>query len=289
MQKSTFRPRRSALYVPASNEKALAKISQLSSDCVIIDLEDAVAPDAKATARARMVAFFSDQEQDGSKEMIIRINALASPWGAQDLEAAIACRPDAILVPKVEDASDLPHIGDTQPGLSLWAMIETPRGVRNIHAITELGSGDGARLACLVAGTNDLVKDTRIRPGADRQLLIPWLMQIVLAARASNLAVLDGVANNFSDLGAFSTECEQGRDMGFDGKTLIHPAQIALANTTFSPSTEEVEGAAAIRAAFALPENQHKGVIVLDGKMVERLHLEQAEQLLARAGHAHQN
>lgn len=285
MQQKSFRPRRSALYVPASNVKALAKVGQLASDCVIIDLEDAVAPDEKAAARERMVAFFAAQDRDSSRELVIRINALASPWGAQDLAAAMACRPDAILVPKVESAADLPDIGNAEPGLSLWAMIETPRGVLDIAAIAELGSDPGARLACLVVGTNDLVKDTRIRPGAARALLTPWLMQIVLAARAGNLAVLDGVANNFSDLDAFSAECEQGRDMGFDGKTLIHPAQIAPANRIFTPSAQEIEAALAIRAAFMLPENQARGVIALDGKMVERLHLEQAEQLLARAGH----
>lgn len=285
MQNKTYRPRRSVLYVPASNEKALAKVGQLTSDCVIIDLEDAVAPDAKVSARERMTAFFAALERDSSREMVIRINSLTSPWGMQDLEAARACRPDAILVPKVERAGDLPDIGDAEPGLSLWAMIETPGAILNLAAIAELGRDRSTRLACLVAGTNDLVKDTRIRPGADRALLMPWLMQIVLAARAGNLDALDGVANNFSDLDAFAAECEQGRNMGFDGKTLIHPAQIAPANSIFAPSAQEVEAALAIRAAFALPENQARGVIALAGKMVERLHLEQAEQLLARAGH----
>lgn len=285
MQNKTYRPRRSVLYVPASNEKALAKVGQLTSDCVIIDLEDAVAPDAKASARERMTAFFAALERDSSREMVIRINSLTSPWGMQDLEAARACHPDAILVPKVERAGDLPDIGDAEPGLSLWAMIETPGAILNLAAIAELGRDRSTRLTCLVAGTNDLVKDTRIRPRADRALLMPWLMQIVLAARAGNLDALDGVANNFSDLDVFAAECEQGRDMGFDGKTLIHPAQIAPANSIFAPSAQEIEAALAIRAAFALPENQARGVIALNGKMVERLHLEQAEQLLARAGY----
>lgn len=285
MQKKSYRRRRSALYVPASNAKALAKVSQLASDCVIIDLEDAVAPDAKASARQRMVEFFSGLERSASKEMVIRINALASPWGAQDLAAAQACRPDAILVPKVESVADFPDLDAAEPGLSLWAMIETPQAVLNIAALAAAGRERNARLACLVVGTNDLIKDTRISPGADRALLLPWLMQIILAGRAGSLDVLDGVANNFSDLEAFAAECEQGRDMGFDGKTLIHPAQIAPANSIFSPSALEVEAALAIRAAFTLPENRGKGVIALGGKMVERLHLQQAEQLLARAGH----
>lgn len=284
MQKKSYRRRRSALYVPASNAKALAKISQLASDCVIIDLEDAVAPDEKASARQRMVEFFSGLERNGSKEMVIRINALTSPWGVQDLAAARACQPDAILVPKVESVADFPEMDNAQPELSLWAMIETPQAVLNIADLATAGRDRNARLACLVVGTNDLIKDTRISPGADRALLLPWLMQIILAGRAGNLDVLDGVANNFSDMEAFAAECAQGRDMGFDGKTLIHPAQIAPANSIFAPSELEVEAALAIRAAFALPENRGKGVIALGGKMVECLHLQQAEQLLARAG-----
>lgn len=290
MQNRQFRPRRSVLYVPASNEKALAKIGQLACDCIIIDLEDAVAPDQKAQARDRLTAIFAARQNRSGPEMVIRINSLSSPWGRQDLALAKSCEPDAILLPKVEtprdllDADDALDRMDAPAGLALWAMIETPRAVLNIGAIAELGRDRSARLACLIAGTNDLVKDTRIQPGADRELLMPWLMQIVLAARASNLDVLDGVANNFTDIEAFSAECLQGRAMGFDGKTLIHPAQIAPANAAFTPSDQEVAAALAIRAAFAEPQNRDKGVISLNGAMVERLHLQQAEQLLARAG-----
>lgn len=290
MQNRQFRPRRSVLYVPASNEKALAKIGQLACDCIIIDLEDAVAPDQKAQARDRLAAIFVSRQNSSGPEMVIRINALSSPWGRQDLALAKSCEPDAILLPKVEtprdllDADDALDRMDAPAGLALWAMIETPRAMLNIGAIAELGRDRSARLACLVAGTNDLVKDTRIQPGADRELLMPWLMQIVLAARAGNLDVLDGVANNFTDIEAFSAECLQGRAMGFDGKTLIHPAQIAPANAAFTPSDQEVAAALAIRAAFAEPQNRDKGVISLNGAMVERLHLQQAEQLLARAG-----
>jgi len=291
MQIRPPRPRRSALYVPAANERALAKIGQLACDCVIVDLEDAVAPDEKADARERMAAFFAGRERGAGPEMVIRINALSSEWGAQDLAAAKGCRPDAILIPKVETAGDILDVndllddGDAPPGLSLWAMVETPRAVLNIGAIAELGRDRGARLACFVAGTNDLVKDTRVRPGPGRGLLTPWLMQIVLAARAGGLDALDGVVNDFTDLDAFAAECAQGCDMGFDGKTLIHPAQIAPANAAFSPSAPEIEEALAIRAAFALPQNSGKGVISLDGRMVERLHLAQAERLLAKAGY----
>ena len=289
MQNRPFRPRRSALYVPAANEKALAKIGQLACDCVIVDLEDAVAPGQKGEAREKMARFFAGREPDG-KEMVIRINALASEWGADDLAAARACRPDAILVPKVETAHDLLDVDDAldeaeaRPSLSLWAMIETPRALLNVGTLAALGRDRGARLSCLVAGTNDLVKDTGVRPGPGRRLLAPWLMQVVLAARAGGLDALDGVANDFSDLDAFAAECAQGRDMGFDGKTLIHPAQIAPANAAFSPSRDEIDAALAIRAAFALPDNAGKGVISLDGRMVERLHLDQAERLLGKAG-----
>ena len=289
MQNRPFRPRRSALYVPAANEKALAKIGQLACDCVIVDLEDAVAPGQKGEAREKMARFFAGREPDG-KEMVIRINALASEWGADDLAAARACRPDAILVPKVETAHDLLDVDDAldeaeaRPSLSLWAMIETPRALLNVGTLAALGRDRGARLSCLVAGTNDLVKDTGVRPGPGRRLLAPWLMQVVLAARAGGLDALDGVANDFSDLDAFAAECAQGRDMGFDGKTLIHPAQIAPANAAFSPSRDEIDAALAIRAAFALPANAGKGVISLDGRMVERLHLDQAERLLGKAG-----
>ena len=290
MNATSPRPRRSALYVPASNEKALAKIGQLACDCVIVDLEDAVAPGEKASARERMAAFVAGRARGDGPETVVRINALSSEWGAEDLAAAKACRPDAILIPKVESARDLLDVddaldeADARPSLSLWAMVETPRAMLNLGAIAALGRDRSARLACLVAGTNDLVKDTGIRPGPGRGLLVPWLMQIVLAARAGGLDALDGVANDFSDLDAFAAECAQGRDLGFDGKTLIHPAQIAPANEAFAPSPQEVDEALAVRAAFALPQNAAKGVISVAGRMVERLHLEQAERLLAKAG-----
>ena len=283
------RRRRSLLYVPATNARALAKLASLDCDGVIVDLEDAVAPAEKQAARERLVEFFAQRERDG-KEMVIRINAPSSEWGAEDLLAARRCRPDAILLPKVEtprdilEADDALDEDDARRSLRLWAMIETPRAMLNIGAIAELGRDRSARLACLVAGTNDLVKETGVRATPDRRHLVPWLMQMVLAARAGGLDMLDGVSNDFSDLAAFAAECDQGRAMGFDGKTLIHPAQIGPANAAFSPSEAEVAAAQAIRAAFALPENEGKGVISVDGRMVERLHLEQAERLLAKAG-----
>ena len=284
-----LRRRRSVLYVPALNEKALAKLPSLDCDAVVIDLEDSIAPSKKAEAREAVRSFLEAREPDG-KEVVIRINALSSEWGRDDLIAARACRPDAILLPKVEtardvlDANDLLDEEDANPALWLWAMVETPRAMLNLGAIAALGRDRSARLACLIAGTNDLVKDTGVLATPDRRYLMPWLMQMVLAARAGGLDILDGVSNDFRDLDAFGRECSEGRNMGFDGKTLIHPAQIGPANTAFSPSQGEVDEALAIRVAFALPENAEKGVISLDGKMVERLHLDQAERLLAKAG-----
>ena len=289
MQIRPHRRRRSVLYVPAINDKALAKLPSLTCDSVVIDLEDSVAPSRKGEAREAVMRFFQTHVPDG-KEMVIRINALSSEWGADDLAMALQCRPDAILLSKVEtardvlDANDALDNQDVRASLWLWAMVETPRAMLNLGTIAALGRDRSARLACLVAGTNDLVKDTGILATPDRRYLTPWLMQMVLAARAGHLDILDGVSNDFRNLGAFERECAEGSNMGFDGKTLIHPAQIELANRTFSPSATQVEEALAIRNAFSLPENADKGVISLTGKMIERLHLEQAERLLVKAG-----
>ena len=286
------RRRRSVLYVPATNAKALAKLPELACDAAIIDLEDAVAPDTKFAARKDMLAFLSGlkDRSKGPGEIVVRINALSSEWGADDLAAAIEARPNGILLPKVETPRDILEVNDqldddyANPDMWLWAMIETPKALMNIGAIAELGRDPGARLACLVAGTNDLVKETGVRMTPDRRYLTPWLMQIVLAARAGGIDALDGVANDFRDLEQLARECEDGAGMGFDGKTLIHPGQIEIANRAFSPSADEVAAARAIVAAFADPANARKGVITLDGRMVERLHLAQAEKLLAKAG-----
>jgi citrate lyase subunit beta/citryl-CoA lyase len=282
----TYRPRRSVLYVPASNDKALAKIAQLSCDSIIIDLEDAVAPADKITAREKLAGIFANRPRC---EMIVRINALASEWGADDLLAAASCEPDGILLPKVDTPRDLLEPGDVlddnfaPDSVKLWAMIETPKALLNIGAIAELGRDPASRLACFVAGTNDLVKDTGVLATPDRRYLVPWLMQMVLAARAGGIDMLDGVSNDFRDLDAFAQECTEATAMGFDGKSLIHPAQIEAANRAFAPSTAAVSEARLVKDAFALPENAGKGVIALNGKMVERLHLAQAEKLLAKA------
>ncbi len=289
MSGSIEKPCRSVLYVPATNQKALAKLAGLACDAVILDLEDAVAPGDKLAARDSLKAWFAGRA-DVSASVIIRINALSSEWGADDLAFAAALEPDGILLPKVDtarvilEAGDVLDEADTPHGVKLWAMVETPRTLLNIGAIAELGRDPASRLVGLVAGTNDLVKDTGVLATPDRRYLMPWLMQIVLAARAGGLIALDGVMNDFRALEAFKRECADAAAMGFDGKTLIHPAQIGPANAAFSPSETAVADARRIVEAFARPDNAGKGVLVLDGRMVERLHLAQAERLLARAG-----
>lgn len=289
MNQPLSRPRRSVLFVPASNSKAIAKLATLDCDAVIFDLEDAVAPEAKAEARENLRGFFGGRGE-GGPECVIRINPLASEWGTEDLLAARACRPDAILLPKVNsprdihDVDDMLDEADAPPGLRLWIMVETAKAMLNIGPIAEFGRDGAARLDCFVAGTNDLLKETGVLATPDRRYLAPWLGQMVLAARAGGLDVLDGVSNDFRDLDQFSRECAEGAAMGFDGKTLIHPAQIEPANRAFSASEAALAEAEAIVAAFAQPESAGKGVIARDGRMIERLHLAQAERLLARAG-----
>jgi citrate lyase subunit beta/citryl-CoA lyase len=293
MTSEPYRPRRSVLYVPASNDKALAKIATLACDAVIIDLEDAVAPADKVAAREKLAGIFASRpvaNHYGRRcEMIVRVNALSSEWGADDLLAAAKFEPDGILLSKVATPRDILEVGDVlddnfaPDSVRLWAMIETPKAMLNIGAIAELGRDSASRLNCFVAGTNDLIKETGVLATPDRRYLVPWLMQMVLAARAGGIDMLDGVSNDFRDPDAFARECTEAAAMGFDGKTLIHPAQIDAANRAFAPAPEALAEARAVKDAFALPENAGKGVIALDGRMVERLHLAQAEKLLAKA------
>lgn len=278
------RPLRSVLYVPASNAKALAKLPSLLMDAVIVDLEDAVHPDAKADARATMIAGLQVWTQR-KPLLAVRINNLDGPFGADDLSAACKINPDTIVLPKCETPQQIIALADAMRDLemdervAIWAMIETPRALFNIGAIAELGHHHSNRLNCFVAGTNDLMKETGVRDLAQMQ---PWLMQIVLAARAGGLSVLDGVHNDISDSEGFEGACLLARNRGFDGKTLIHPSQIEPANRILRPDESEVKDAHAIVDAYALPENATKSVILIDGKMVERLHLVQAQTLLLK-------
>lgn len=282
----TFRPRRSALYMPGSNARALEKAKTLAADVIIMDLEDAVAPDMKDTARGQIAAAVSGGGY-GRREIVIRTNGLDTPWIDADIAAALTARPDALLVPKVSSAADVARLTaklqGAAPSLRLWAMIETPLAILNLREIAACAATDGARLSCFVLGTNDLVKETRAELDETRSAALYWLTATVTAARAYGLDVLDGVYNNFKDIDGFRRECVHGRRLGMDGKTLIHPDQVAGANEVFSPSEAEVAWARKIVAAFDQPENQGKGAITLDGRMVELLHAEIARRTIAIA------
>jgi len=285
----TIRPRRSVLYMPGSNARALEKAKTLPTDVVILDLEDSVAPDAKLTAREQVIAVVKGGGF-GPREVVIRVNGLSGPWGLADLEAVAAVAPDAILIPKVSKPEDvfeavavLDRLGAPE-SVKIWAMFETPLAVLNAGAIAAAAATkEGRRLAVFILGTNDLAKETRARFVPGRAPMLPWLTTALAAGRAYGLDVIDGVYNNLSDAEGFLAECEQGRDLGMDGKTLIHPNQLGPANEVFSPAEAEVAQAEKILAAFALPENASKGVISLDGRMVERLHAEMAERTVAIA------
>jgi len=286
MRIASFKLRRSVLYCPASNPKAMEKTGSLNCDAVIFDLEDSVAPAEKAAARERLRAFLLSDARPAC-ETVVRINALSSEWGTDDLIAARGMKPDAILLPKVNGPSDILSADealdemDAPPTLKLWAMVETPQALINAGPIAALGNNPAARLDCLVAGTNDLVKE--LRASSDRDVLRPLLLQIVVAARAAGIAAIDGVANDFRDMEVVARECAEARAMGYDGKTLIHPSQIYPANAIFAPTAQEVMEAREIVEIFSRPENADTNVVSLNGRMLERLHLEQAEVLLAQA------
>jgi citrate lyase subunit beta/citryl-CoA lyase len=284
----TIRPRRSVLYMPGSNARALEKAKTLPVDGIILDLEDAVAPDAKEKARAQVMQAVR-AGGFGHREVVIRLNAIDTPWFAHDFEAAIAARPDAILVPKISTAEQIEMIGtrllDTHADhhVRLWAMIETPAAIFNIRELAAEAQDSESRLAGFVIGTNDLAKETRARLVPGRAPMLSWLSACVLAAHAYGIDVLDGVYNDIADTAGFAAECAQGRDMGFDGKTLIHPSQVEPCNAAFSPSAEESEQARKIIAAFDRPENHGKGVVQIDGRMVERMHADIARRTVAIA------
>ncbi len=283
-----IRPRRSVLYMPGSNERALEKARTLPADGVILDLEDSVAPDGKVEARTRVVEAVK-AGGFGQREVIIRINGLETPWGMEDLDAAASAKPDAILVPKVQSVEQLETVGrrleelGTGPDTRVWAMIETPLAILDIRAIAAASQNPRTRLSVFVLGTNDLAKDTRAALVPGRAPMLGWLSLCVAAARVYGIDVLDGVWNQFKDLDGFKAECAQGVAFGMDGKTLIHPSQIEPSNEAFSPPPEDVERARQIISAFELPENAGKGVITIDGRMVELLHAEMAKRTVALA------
>ena len=277
------RPRRSALYVPGANARALEKVPGLDADVVIVDLEDAVAPAAKEEARRAAVAAI--RRGLGRAEMVLRVNGAGTPWAKADIEAAAGSGADAVLLPKVDgpdgirDAERRLAAAGAPSSMALWAMIETPRGVLRAAEV----AGASPRLACLVAGTSDLVKDLRARHTAGRTEVLVSLSLVVLAARASGLTALDGVHLDLDDDPGFAEACRQGRDLGFDGKTLIHPRTIAGANLAFTPGDEEIARAGRIIQAHAEAEAAGRGVVVVDGRLVESLHVAEAHRVVALA------
>ncbi len=280
MAADAFRPRRSVLYMPASNERALEKAKTLAVDGLILDLEDAVAPDAKRTARDNACAAARSGAY-GRREVAIRVNGMDTPWHADDLRAACAAGPDAIVVPKVGSADDVLELvrsmadHDAPDHTKLWAMVETPYAM--LHAEEIAAASD--RLTVLVMGTNDLAKELYAEHVPGRQPLLTGLGLALLAARAHSKAILDGVYNDVKDTDGFLAECRQGRELGFDGKTLIHPGQVAGANEAFAPSPQAVEDARGILQAWE--DGKGSGVVTYNGRMVESLHVDSAQRTLA--------
>jgi len=279
------RPRRSALYVPGSNARTLEKARTLAADVLILDLEDAVAPAAKEEARRLVVAELARPGRP-RQERVVRVNGLETPWGREDLRTLAPAGPDAVLLPKVEsaeavrEAEGLLAKAGAPHGQALWAMVETPRGVLRAAEV----SASSPRLACLVAGTSDLVKDLHARHTPSRIEVLTSLSLIVLAARAHGLLALDGVHLDLGDEQGFEASCRQGLDLGFDGKTLIHPKTIETANRVFAPDEEAVDRARRIIAAYEDAVVQGRGVAVVDGRLVEALHVEDARRIVALAG-----
>jgi citrate lyase subunit beta/citryl-CoA lyase len=281
---ATPRLRRSVLYMPGANTRALEKARGLPADALILDLEDAVAPDAKPAARANVAAALAAGGY-GARELVLRVNGLATPWGHDDLVAAARMTLDAVLLPKVESADAVRQAegvlrtAAASPTLALWCMMETPLGMLKAAEI----AAASPRVACLVMGTSDLTKDLHARHTRDRLPLLTSLGLCLLAARAYGLAVLDGVHLDLADDEAFAAQCRQGRELGFDGKTLIHPKTIAAANAAFAPAAEEVEWSRRVIAAHAEAEAQGKGVVLVDGRLIENLHVEDARRTVTLA------
>src|SRR5665213_1959257 len=283
-----IRPRRSLLFMPGSNARALEKARNLPADGIILDLEDSVAPEAKAMARGQIAQAIA-AGGFGQRELVIRVNALDSPWWIEDIAMAGQARPDGILVPKVSSVKDLTAIGDrlgsikANASIRVWAMIETAQAVLDAEELAAASQESETRLAGFVFGPNDISRETRIRMLPGRAAMLPLITHCILAARAYGLEILDGPYSDFSNFNGFGEECTQARDLGFDGKTLIHPGQIEACNAIFTPPEEEVAHARRIIAAFEQPENVARGAISLDGQMVERLHAEMARRTIAIA------
>ncbi len=284
MEKPEFKPRRSVLFMPGSNARALEKAKTINADTLVFDLEDAVAPAAKAEARELVAAALKSGDY-GHRELVVRINSLDTKWWRDDLAAVGAASPAAILLPKVEDAAVLNKVSEemvwhsSKAACEFWVMLETPRGILRAEEIAV--SHD--RLTTLVIGTNDLIKDLRARHVPGREPVLAALSRALLVARAYGLNILDGVYGDFKDAAGFQAECEQARNMGFDGKTLIHPSQVETANRIFAPDEAELKEAQRMIAAFEAAKAEGKGVAVLDGRMIEELHVAEARRTVRTA------
>ncbi len=274
--------------MPGSNARALEKARTLAADALILDLEDAVAPDAKATAREQVTAAVKAGGY-GKREIAIRVNALTTPWGLDDFKAAVEAKPDAILVPKISSAAEMAEIAkalqQTKAGekTRIWIMIETAASAFRLEEIAACAKDPATRLSVFILGTNDYAKETRAKITRGRAGLLPFLALSIAAARAYGIDVIDGVYNDISNVDGLKEEAAQARDLGFDGKTIIHPTHIAPCNEAFSPSADEVETARKVVAVFDTPENKGKGVLQIDGRMYEILHAEIAKRTVAVA------
>ncbi len=283
MTTSELRPRRSVLYMPAANERALEKAKTIAADALIFDLEDAVAPDAKETARSQAAAAAASSEY-GGRELTIRCNGLDTPWGADDLAAAAKAQPSAVVIPKVDSVDYLDAVsaaldsGGASADVKIWAMIETPTAIFDARALAA-----HPRVEVLIMGTNDLAKELRADASSDRSGLLPHLATALLAAREAGKVILDGVFNDIKNTDGFAAECAEGAKMGFDGKTLIHPGQVEIANSTWAPDPDEIDYAQRVIAAFTEAEADGRGVVTVDGRMIENLHVDNARRTLAVA------
>jgi len=280
---STYRPRRSVLYMPAANQRALEKAKDIPADALIFDLEDAVAPDAKELAREQACNAAASSDY-GNRELTIRCNGLDTPWGREDILAAAEAAPSAVVIPKVDgpeylaEVSEVLDEGGAPAATEIWAMVETPAGILCVDQIAQF-----ERTAVLVMGTNDMAKELRASITQDRHALLPYLAMCLLAARAADVGILDGVYNDIKNEEGFEQVCRQGAEMGFDGKTLIHPSQVAPTNESFSPSLDELEFHQRVIEEFEAAQNEGRGVLTVDGKMIENLHVDDARRAIAMA------
>ena len=280
---STYRPRRSVLYMPAANQRALEKAKDIPADALIFDLEDAVAPDAKELAREQACNAAASSDY-GNRELTIRCNGLDTPWGREDILAAAEAAPSAVVIPKVDGPEYLAQVsevldeGGAPAATEIWGMVETPAGILCVDQIAQF-----ERTAVLVMGTNDMAKELRASITQDRHALLPYLAMCLLAARAADVGILDGVYNDIKNEEGFEQVCRQGAEMGFDGKTLIHPSQVAPTNESFSPSLDELDFHQRVIEEFEAAQNEGRGVLTVDGKMIENLHVDEARRAIAMA------